>query len=455
MECKTSGYSVQEGGLAEWEDEGGCASRLREMLAAYLAPFLEKLDSRLDVRLVRTASRAVEAILSFREGRNGLLLSELGGAIAGGAHAPAGTKRLGNLIRSERWSHEEIEAFLAAGGQGRVAELVSRRERALVIWDESVLEKPGSLALEGLCPVRSSTVGWMSRIKPGYYRPPSAPVFVPGMQWLNLLVAGEVGAPTLYRMRWWTTRGEVSTDKKSEQQAALAQAAAAWGKQVIHIFDRGFANAPWLLKLHEYKVRFIVRWMTNYKLLDENGRERKPFEITRGKRSQAHYMLEHSDGTKQQIGVYACPVRHPQLPDIPLWLVVSRRGKGSKPWYLLTTEPVRHPDQAWRIIRNYARRWQIEMSFRYQKSELAMESPRLYAWRHRLKLLLLASLAYAFLLTLLHAAHAPLRTYLLHHFCHRTGKRCRDAPAPLYRLRSALSRLLPAYPLPFIPQNSG
>jgi hypothetical protein len=188
-------------------------------------------------------------------------------------------------------------------------------------------------------------------------------------------------------------------------------------------------------------LRFIVRWKTHYKLLDANGVERKPHEITRGKRTLAYYMLEHSDGTHRQIGVYCCPVRHPHLPDVPLWLVVSRPGKGRKPWHLLTTEPVSHPDQAWRIIRAYARRWQIEMSFRYQKSELALESPRLHAWRHRIKLLLLASLAYAFLLTLLHEACATLRSYLLDTFCHRTGKRCRDTPAPLYRLRQALSRL--------------
>jgi hypothetical protein len=386
-------------------------------------------------------------------------LSELGGYITDGAHAPAGTKRLGNLIRSERWSGEEIEAFLAAAGNARVAALAEAGETALAIWDESVWEKPGSLKPEGLCPVRSSTVGWMSRIKPGYYRPPSAPVFVPGMPWVCVVVAGETGAPTLHGMRWWSTRSEKPSDKpsvkRSEIEQMLLRCDAEWGQRVVHTFDRGFAGAPWLGFWQEHSLRFVVRWQTNYKLLDDQGKKRKPFEITRGKRSQAYYMLERSDGSKQQIGVYCCPVRHPDLPDYPLYLVVSRQGKGRKPWYLLTNEPATNPEQAWRIIRAYARRWQIEMCFRFQKSELALESPRIYAWRHRIKLLLLVSLAYAFLLSLLNQRHALLRNTLLDTFDHRTGKRCRETPAPLYRLRHALARLWSTYPLSFVYRNSG
>ncbi len=60
-----------------------------------------------------------------------------------------------------------------------------------------------------------------------------------------------------------------------------------------------------------------------------------------------------------------------------LWLVVSRMGKGRDPWYLLTNEPLETVEDAWRIALAYARRWLIETTFRYSKTELAMESPRL------------------------------------------------------------------------------
>ena len=39
-----------------------------------------------------------------------------------------------------------------------------------------------------------------------------------------------------------------------------------------------------------------------------------------------------------------------------------------------------------------------------------------------------------------------MRRWLLRYFCHRTGKRARETPSPLYRLRMALSRLWLAYP---------
>ena len=96
---------------------------------------------------------------------------------------------------------------------------------------------------------------------------------------------------------------------------------------------------------------------------------------------------------------------------------------------------------AWKVVFAYARRWQIEMSFRYGKSELAMESPRLWKWDNRLKLLLMASIAYAFLLSLLTDSFEQVILWLLRFFCHRTGKKYQQAKIPLYRIRSALSRL--------------
>ena len=64
-------------------------------------------------------------------------------------------------------------------------------------------------------------------------------------------------------------------------------------------------------------------------------------------------------------------------------------------------------------------------------------------WEARLKFLLIASLAFAFLLSLLTFPLALPR--LLDLTCHRTGQWSRQISAPLYRLRLALSRLWLAY----------
>jgi len=141
----------------------------------------------------------------------------------------------------------------------------------------------------------------------------------------------------------------------------------------------------------------------------------------------------------RKTGVIALPVRLPN-DDRPLFLVVSRPGYGRKPWYLITTEPVHTPDQAWQIVFAYARRWQIEMSLRFTKSEMAFESPRLLNWESRMKFLLIASLAYAFLLSLL--TNVDFLFQFISHYCHRTGKWSQNhSSTPLYRLRLALSRL--------------
>ena len=99
--------------------------------------------------------------------------------------------------------------------------------------------------------------------------------------------------------------------------------------------------------------------------------------------------------------------------------MVSRPGKGREPWYLLTNEPVLTAADAWRVVFAYASRWQIEMSFRYGKSELAMESPRLWRWENRLKLLMMVTFVYAFLLSLLDPSHQLLRQWLLRWWCHQ------------------------------------
>ena len=66
--------------------------------------------------------------------------------------------------------------------------------------------------------------------------------------------------------------------------------------------------------------------------------------------------------------------------NIPVWLVISRTGEGRNPCYLQTIETIHSTKGAWRIVLVDARRWQIEMSIRSTKSDLACECPRLFAW---------------------------------------------------------------------------
>ena len=426
------------------------SKELEKQLVKMLWPVLRELKQRVDRRLVKTFLGLVMAIVMHRHRNHGLLLSELGGYLLGAEQCQAGTKRISNLVHSQRWEAQILEGFLWQQGTQRVEELWKEGERPLVIWDESVLEKPESLQAEGLCAVRSTKAARLKRIKPGYFNPPGGrPVFVPGFHWLQVLVAGSTGSPTLAHMRWWTTRGEHKSQKRMEEQAVLAQIDERWGKEVLHIWDRGFAGNPWLTQAFLHGARFVLRWPKNYYLLDEWGQLRKPGEIAKGKRSWDHRLLwDARRRCERQTGVLAFPVFDPTHQQ-PLWLVIARR-KNQPPWYLLTSQPAHSSHLAWQIVLAYARRWQIEMTIRCHKAELAFESPRLLHWHARHKLLLMATLAYAFLLSLLPASPGSLAAWLLHTLCHRTGKQSRTSPAPLYRLRFALSLLWLFHPPPFL-----
>src|SRR5215210_5676405 len=117
---------------------------VERQLVKLLRPILASLNQQLDRRLVSTFLGLVMAVIRHRHRNNGLLLSELGGYLLGAEHGRAGTKRISNLVHSERWEAGIIEDYFWQAGNQRVEELWGQGERPLVIWDESVLEKPES-----------------------------------------------------------------------------------------------------------------------------------------------------------------------------------------------------------------------------------------------------------------------------------------------------------------------
>jgi hypothetical protein len=439
------------------QPEFALAPLLRQHFLAFLLPLLERLDAQIDRRLVRTVAATIAAILMWRNRAHGLLLSELGAYILSPQQAPAGTKRLSNLLHSPKWTSDLIDHWLWDQADAHVAAIAAAGETPLLIWDESVLEKPETVHADDLCSVRSSKAARLKRIKPGFYNPPGGrPIHVPGLRWLGLLLVGQASPPLVAAMHWWTTRGPHASDRRREESRLLLQCRAAWARGVVHVWDRGFAGSPWLGLALDLEVRFVLRWPKRYQLVDQQGRQLAAWKLLRGQRSWEQRMLWDSHARQQRkVGVVAVPVTHADFPD-QLWLVAARLGKGHEPWYLLTSEPVETAAAAWGVVLAYGRRWQIEMTWRYGKSELGMESPRVWAWETRRKLLLLVTLAYAVLVSLLGAGCTELRAWLLRQWCHRTGKRSQETLTPLYRLRSAISRLwLAAPPHPFLLESSG
>ena len=202
---------------------------------------------------------------------------------------------------------------------------------------------------------------------------------MPGFNWCQVLVIGRKGPPTLAHLRWWSNRGGYKSSKREQEKQILHSLDTLWGKQVRHIWDRGFADNPWLTLAFTHAARFVLRWPKNYRLMDAEGRTRKPGEISKGKRSwEYRHLWDARKRCLRKVGIIAFPVSDP-IHQQPLWLV---------PWYLLTTQPIRCPEDAWQIVHAYVRRWQVEMAIRFSKSEIAFESPRLIHWQHRKKITL-------------------------------------------------------------------
>lgn len=95
----------------------------------YLQDLLVDLDSKIDSRLVGTFFNLFMVIQTFRNRPMGLVISELGAYICGPSHAPAGTKRISNLLRSKKWTSKIVDAFLFARTKKRVKELEQKGKK--------------------------------------------------------------------------------------------------------------------------------------------------------------------------------------------------------------------------------------------------------------------------------------------------------------------------------------
>ncbi|WP_245877806.1 hypothetical protein [Spirosoma fluviale] len=181
--------------------------------------------------------------------------------------------------------------------------------------------------------------------------------------------------------------------------------------------------------------------------------------LARSCKAQSHKLLrDNQRKLTKPVSVGWLAVHHPEFAHQALFLVVVRDKRGLQPpMYLLTSVAIKTVKDAWAMAHSYMHRCgsppgQIEQAFRAGKAELGMESPRLWLWETRLKLLGVVALVYDFLLTLLRNWSGWI-PFFLKRWVPRTGNRHRTASVPIYRLRVAISNALMV--VFAITQNSG
>nr|WP_229312378.1 transposase [Larkinella punicea] len=397
----------------------------------------------MDKRLVATFSTLFSSILLLRNSKMGLLLSELGSYIAGYAHAPAGTKRLSNLLRCKKWDASLIDAFFFQRTQQRIAQLLQGQKRPLLLWDDSRIEKPESWFIEGLCSVESSKGKRLTKIKKGFFKPPATRICVPGFQWTGVLLSALGEVPSVVQLSWWTTRGKYKEVGTNIMYRMLKKLQAFMPQSVLHVLDRGYASAWTIEWMLHFEQDFLVRWKKNHLLIHAQKGTKQTHLLARSCVAQGRKLLRDKERKiTKHVSVGWSAVRHPDFPDHPLFLLVVRdRRNHQPPMYLLTSVSITTLKEAWEMVHSYMHRWQIEQAFRAGKAELGMESPRLWFWENRLKLLGIVALVYDFLLSLLRNWSHWLPLFLKQ-WVPRTGNRHRTASVPIYRLRLAITNAL-------------
>ena len=409
----------------------------------YLSTLQNSLSKKIDNRYVQTFYNLFIAILMFRNRSMGLLLSELGGFISGFSSAPSGTKRIGRLLACQGWTHQLIDDFFFTRAHCRMAELESCSKRPLLLWDDSRIEKSESNILGGLCSVFSSKAQRLTRIRPGFFNPPSKRICTTGYKWTGIMLSALGEVPCVFNMTWWTTRGKHKEQGSNIVYRMLKRIHQQIGSIALNVFDRGYANANMLENLIKFDQHFLIRWVSNHKFLNEAGKLKKIYNIARSHKGGFAKQVRDKERKKlKTVTITWVKVKHPEFPDNQLYLLIVRdKNNTNSPMYLLTNIPIADSATAWEMCFSYIHRWEVEQSFRCCKAELAMESPRLWFFKRTLKLLAIVSLVYDFLLRML-CYWKGWTKQLMRNWGHRTGNRYRKAAIPIYRLRAAIANAL-------------
>lgn len=417
-------------------------SFLLHQIGRYTDPVLEALDAQIDKRLVDTFFNLFVTILMFRNRSMGLLLTELGGYICGFDRAPAGTKRISNLLRSKKWSVGLIDDYFFQRTVDRIAQLREQGKRALMLWDDSRVEKHESWVAEGLCSVFSSKGQRLTRIRRGFFTPPKGRICVPGFQWTGVFLSHLGGVPSVCQMSWWTTRGKFKEDPDNIIYRLLRKIHQHIGS-VVHVLDRGYANEKMLRYLFHFKQDFIIRWKKNHLLNHHDKGCKKTHLLARSFRGRKSKIVRDKARDKNKhVTIDWAVVNHPEYPDNQLYLIIVRDKRNyNGPMYIITSLTIENAAQAWEVLFSYMHRWEAEQGFRFLKSEMGLECPRLWFWDNRMKLMAIVALVYDFILRTLRNWRSWVQLFF-RNWCHRTGKRYREASIPLYRLRIAISNCL-------------
>ncbi len=307
------------------------------------------------------ASRFVEEAVFGISASGSVRLTEIGRALEEKIDLHATHKRLSRNLADENLEHNLGRNVLQLGGK-------HINEDTLLIVDPSDIQKKYAKKMQYLADVRD---GSEDTIGKGY--------------WLCEVVGCEVGSNeiTPLAQELWS---QDAPDFKSDNDQILRlveRVRQSTGGRGIIVYDRGSDRrrllVPWT---QDNSCRYLVRQRGDRHLLYKRKAKSGMELASSCKTPYAAKIIKEKEGEEKTyfIEFGFMPVRLPECPKRPLWLVVVK-GLGKKPIMILTTEPMRRNRKVlWWAVEAYLTRWRVEDTIRFIKQSYDFEDIRVLTY---------------------------------------------------------------------------
>jgi hypothetical protein len=328
--------------------------------AAKMRAHLDHFSRNLSAGLCKSARRFVGEALYGIAARQSVRLTEIGRALEEAIPLAKTETRLSrNLGRPDLREH--LGQAILREGRRKVG------ERTLLIVDISDIAKPYAEKMEYLARVRDGSTG---DIADGY--------------WLCQVIAVEnedTAIVPLYSALYSQAAPDFVSEN-AEIKGAMAAVSEACEDRGIWVIDRGGDRGALYADLLDAGRSFVIRQKGDRHLLwgfrtIETARLAADCPL-----SYATHIVREENGreVRRRLDYGFRPVRLPEHPDIPLWLLVVR-GLGEAPMMLLTNLPMRRNQKLlWWVVAAYLTRWRIEEAIRFTKQSYDLEDIRVLTY---------------------------------------------------------------------------
>jgi hypothetical protein len=311
------------------------------------------------------ASRFVEESVFGLCASGSVRLTEIGRALEEKIPLHATHKRLSRNLADESLEHNLGSNVLKLGSK-------HINEDTLLIVDPSDIQKKYAQKMQYLAEVRD---GSEETIGKGY--------------WLCEVVGCEVGSNQIIPLaqQLWSQNAPDFKSDNDEVLCLVERVRQSTDGRGIIVYDRGSDRrrllVPWT---QDDSCRYLVRQRGDRHLLYKR-KARSGLELASSCNTPyAAKIIKEKDGEEKTyfIEFGFRPVRLPECPKRPLWLVVVK-GFGKTPLMLLTTEPMRRNRKVlWWAVEAYLTRWRVEDTIRFIKQSYDFEDIRVLTY-NRLK----------------------------------------------------------------------